>query len=68
MQERGIRSIYDDVLKDLEMRDMRDKRRKIAPLRVAKGSCLIDSSDMLIEDVFEEAADWLKKQGLKKKS
>ena len=50
------------------MRDMRDKRRKIAPLRVAKGSCLIDSSDMLIEDVFEEAADWLKKQGLKKKS
>ena len=68
LQERGIRSIYDDVLKDLEMRDMRDKRRKIAPLRVAKGSCLIDSSDMLIEDVFEEAADWLKKQGLKKKS
>jgi len=67
LQERGIRSIYDDVLKDLEVRDMRDKRRKVAPLRIAKEAYLIDSSDMLIDDVFEKAISWLKKQGLQPK-
>jgi len=64
LQERGIRSIYGDVLKDLKMRDMRDKKRKIAPLKMAKGAYLIDSSDMLIEDVFKKGISWLKEQGL----
>ena len=64
LQERGIRSIYGDVLKDLKMRDMRDKKRKIAPLKMANGAYLIDSSDMLIEDVFKKGISWLKEQGL----
>ena len=64
LQGRGIRSIYGDVLKDLKMRDMRDKKRKIAPLKMAKGAYLIDSSDMLIEDVFKKGISWLKEQGL----
>ena len=64
LQGRGIRSIYGDVLKDLKMRDMRDKKRKIAPLKMAKEAYLIDSSDMLIEDVFKKGISWLKEQGL----
>ena len=64
-QDRGIRSIYGDVLKDLKMRDMWDKKRKIAPLKMAKGAYLIDSSDMLIEDVFKKGVSWLKEQGLR---
>jgi len=31
---------------------------------MAKGAYLIDSSDMLIEDVFKKGISWLKEQGL----
>lgn len=44
---------YEDVLKDINKRDENDMGRKINPLRPAKDSILIDSTNMSIEQVLD---------------
>ena len=51
--------IYHDVLKDLIIRDERDKNRKIAPLRKAKDAIFIDTSLKSEEKVLKEALDFI---------
>ena len=51
--------IYHDVLKDLIIRDERDKNRKIAPLRKAKDAIFIDTSLKSEEKVLQEALDFI---------
>ncbi len=51
--------IYHEVLEDLIIRDERDKKRKIAPLRKAKDAIFIDTSLKSEEKVLQEALDFI---------
>ena len=52
LQEQGKKCILSDVLKLLEERDLRDSSRETAPLSIAPGALVIDTSDMTQEQVI----------------
>ena len=52
---------FNDILKDIEMRDMRDMSRKTAPLQPAEDSYLIDNSNLDIEQSFNKILKIIKK-------
>jgi len=54
-------SKFKEILKEIEMRDMRDMTRKIAPLQPAEDSYLIDNSNLDIEQTFNKILKIIKK-------
>ena len=45
--DRGEKSIYSNVLKEIKLRDIKDKKRKYSPLVVPKEAIIIDNSNNL---------------------
>ena len=50
---KGIKAEYTDVLEDLTKRDYNDSNRAVAPLKVAQGATVVDSTEMSFEMVVE---------------
>ncbi len=50
LQNRGEKIIYESVLKDLQERDQRDEGRECAPLQIAKGSIVVDTTDLSVDE------------------
>jgi len=44
---------YEEVMEEIKERDYRDKTREVAPLMVADGAVVIDSSDMTVKQVCD---------------
>ena len=57
----GRTAEYNSILKEINTRDMRDMRRKTAPLRPAEDSYLIDNSNLDIEHCFNRILKIIKK-------
>lgn len=57
MTERGIPATLDAIAEDLRRRDARDTGRKDAPLRVAEGAFVIDTSEMSREQALAAAIE-----------
>ncbi|NVK19193.1 MAG: (d)CMP kinase [Methylocystaceae bacterium] len=55
LQERGLESIYAQVLQDMKDRDARDSQRAAAPLKAADDAVILDTSDLDIEEVIGKA-------------
>ncbi len=51
--EKGQKASYDTVLKEVQQRDFQDTHREIAPLKMARDSVKVDTSDMNIDEVVE---------------
>lgn len=51
--ERGKEVPYEDILKDIEIRDELDKTRKVDPLLICEDAVVVDTSDMNIDDVVK---------------
>ncbi|BBL74380.1 (d)CMP kinase [Methylomagnum ishizawai] len=51
LKEKGIDVSLDGLTREIEERDRRDRERAEAPLAMAAGAVLIDSSDMTIDEV-----------------
>ncbi|MBQ8076537.1 MAG: (d)CMP kinase [Oscillospiraceae bacterium] len=51
--EKGVSTTFEEVLKDIELRDYQDMTREIAPLRRAEDAVLVDTSDLDFEQSFE---------------
>lgn len=51
--EKGEKVNYDAVLKEVQQRDYQDTHREIAPLKPARDSVKVDTSDMNIDEVVE---------------
>ena len=60
-QEKGLDCDYEEILKEIKIRDERDSTREISPLRRADDAILLDSTNMTIEEVVEEVIKIVKK-------
>jgi 3-phosphoshikimate 1-carboxyvinyltransferase len=55
---KGFQAKIEDLLADLESRDLRDSTRSVAPLVPAKGACHLDNSTLSIEQSVAEVMRW----------
>ena len=62
--EKGESANFEEVKRDLIMRDRQDSERKIAPLKPSKDSIVIDSTGMSITDVVENIMKIIKKNSI----
>lgn len=51
---KGQKADYNQILKEIEQRDYQDTHRAIAPLKMARDSVKVDTSDMDIDQVTEK--------------
>lgn len=51
-QEKGIESDFETILHDIKVRDYNDSHRAIAPLKIAEGAILVDTTHMTIDEVI----------------
>ena len=49
---KGQKAQYDKILKEIQQRDYQDTHREVAPLKMARDSIKVDTSDMTIEEVI----------------
>ena len=57
LKEKGMSVIMHDLLELIKQRDEEDMNRKISPLKPAKGSLIIDTTNMSIKDVEQEVME-----------
>ncbi len=67
-QQAGKDVVYEQVLADIEKRDLQDRNREVSPLRVSEQAVLVDSSDLDLDQTVSEicriADQMLEKEGL----
>jgi len=63
LQARGQPAVLADVLADMRVRDERDSRRALAPLRRADDALEIDTSELTPEEVVERMAAVVRERG-----
>ena len=55
--EKGQEVNYDDILREIELRDYQDTHRDLNPLRQADDAVYLDTSDLTIEQNIDAIAD-----------
>ncbi len=60
LEEKGIKTNFDDVKKDMEYRDKNDSSREFAPLKAAEDSILVDSTELSLEDTIAKIEEIIK--------
>ncbi len=53
LKEKGISSLFEDILADIKVRDDRDASRSVAPLRPAEDAELVDTTELDIPATIE---------------
>jgi len=56
--EKGISANIENLSRDLEARDRRDRERSVSPLRPAEDAYRLDSSDLTIDEVVAQVLSW----------
>ena len=59
---KGQKADYNTVLKEIRQRDYQDTHREIAPLKMARDSVKVDTSDMNLEQAVEAIRDIIMKK------
>ena len=54
LKAKGQKADYNKILKEIQQRDYQDTHREIAPLKLARDSIKLDTSEMTIEEVVAE--------------
>lgn len=60
LQAKGKTCILDEILRQIILRDKRDKERKAAPLLPASDALIIDTSELSSIEVVEEITNYIK--------
>lgn len=60
MQEKGIEMTYEEVLKNIQIRDKNDKEKEIGALKIAEDAIYIDTTNLSIEEVKERVKERVK--------
>lgn len=58
---KGVETTLEQVLGDLNRRDYQDSHRAVAPLKMAEGAVLLDTSPLTFEQSVESVVDLVKK-------
>ena len=61
-EEKGIEATYEEVLANVLFRDENDRTSDVAPLKMADDAVLLDSTNLSIEEVVEEAIRIIKEK------
>ncbi len=64
LKSQGVSASIDQITRDIEKRDQRDRNRKAAPLKPADDAIVIDTSTLDIESVCQKVLSLLKEQAL----
>ena len=56
-KEKGIQGTFEETLKAMEKRDYNDTHREVAPLRIAEGAVVIDTTKLTIEEVNKKVKE-----------
>lgn len=67
LSEKGDKSTYEEVLRDIEQRDYEDINREIAPLKKAEDAVEVDSTNMSFQEVVDEIYRIINEKTSKKK-
>lgn len=59
LQEKGFNANFEEILAEIKERDFRDRNREVAPLVPAKDALLLDSTNLSIDDVINQALDYI---------
>ncbi|WP_099612137.1 (d)CMP kinase [Vibrio fujianensis] len=59
LQLKGLNVKFDDLLSEIQERDERDRNRSVAPLRPAEDALLLDSTTLSIDQVVEQALQYI---------
>ena len=62
LQERGLRAIYSQILRDIVDRDARDSLRSVAPLEPAKDAFVLDTSKLSVDATFVAVVRYISTQ------
>jgi cytidylate kinase len=62
LARRGVEADFEEVKKGIVIRDRQDTKRDIAPLRPADDSFIIDTTDMIIDEVIEQMLGIIRKK------
>ena len=54
LQAKGQKANYDKILQEIKQRDYQDTHREIAPLKMARDSIKLDTSELTIDEVVAE--------------
>ena len=57
LREKGVKTTYREVLRDINYRDKNDSTRAEAPLRQAEDAVLLDTSELSLEESFEALSE-----------
>jgi len=61
-EEKGIEVSYEEVLANVKFRDENDRTSDVAPLKMADDAVLLDSTNLSIEEVTDEAIRIIKEK------
>lgn len=61
MQEKGIQMTYEEVLKNIQIRDKNDKEKEVGALKIAEDSIYLDTTGLSIEEVKEKILNIIEK-------
>lgn len=61
LQSKGDNVSYDEIFQNLQLRDLQDSSRTVAPLKKADDAILLDNSNMTIEQQFDFAVNLVEK-------
>lgn len=64
LKEKGFDVNLRDLSAEVAARDRRDAERAVAPLRPAPDACVLDSTEMSIDEVVEAVLDEVRRRGL----
>jgi cytidylate kinase len=60
LEERGVSTSYDEVLRDITYRDVKDSSRAAAPLRMPDDAILLDNSEIDLAGSFKKLCEIIK--------
>ncbi len=62
LEEKGVHADYDTVLRDIIERDHQDMNRETAPLKAADDACIIDTTELNLEQSVQKIIDTIKEK------
>lgn len=58
---KGEEANYQEILKDIEMRDEMDRKREVSPLVIPEDACVVDTSNRTVDDIVDYMFSKVKK-------